>query len=144
LLGKLCPECGWRLTAASIFTARQLTSRPVFALFTAVGVLGPLLPLWSLARSLLEVNRLCKVGPTAFIPGYSLLDSTTDWKDAAIVVGAIVVFCVSVTVALRARQAGIHEYRQRLGQLIATLQQSVPPSGTPSSGSSGSTGREGD
>ena len=120
-----CPECGWALTAARWIESRMLTSRALLAAIALTGLVVTFPPAASAARDLLEVNRLAKVGDTAFLPGYSLLDETTNFVDLGIIAGGIAAYVVVSVLLIRGCAGAVAEYRERTTQIAVEYQRGL-------------------
>lgn len=92
---RTCPECGLELDGPSAAALRH-AARMAIRFVLVIGVVGLALPSWWFGRELLQVNRLVKAGPLAFVPGYSLIDGTFDGWDLTILVGAVALYVAGV------------------------------------------------
>jgi hypothetical protein len=99
-----CPECGWSITGDRLVENWRLDLRGRIIVFIALRIVMLAFGWFWIATGLLEVNRLVKVGPFAFLPGYSLFDKTTNGVDIAIPVvcaGAMITWLLLAAASTR-------------------------------------------
>jgi hypothetical protein len=120
-----CPECGSMLSAArSIETATmRARAQAVVILCFVVGVIGFTGIL--AARELLQVNRLVKIGRFAFLPDYSLLDSTTNLADLAILAGTAALVVSAAAKVIRQCRRGLRDYQEGVRRIACEYERGL-------------------
>jgi len=125
-----CPECGQSVSVDGIIEATRLRGRR--ELLVAVTIWPAALAVfgWIIASTLLEIHRIIKIGPTAFVPGYSLW-SDLNAVDALIVVGVLFGFgtlaLITVVVMRRALAVQLERTIREARGLGHSLAVSVSP-----------------
>jgi hypothetical protein len=99
LISNTCPECGRSLSAKDIEENIRLQVTGQAVLLTGVLCLFLGLMHYFLCTDLLEIHRLVTMGPTAFIPGYSLLDPA-DGVPIAIIGAAVISLTINAAWAV--------------------------------------------